>query len=88
MGSFRPCATLPAMTFAERLDALCRERRSQLCVGLDPLPERLPAAVRGQDDPVFAFNRAIVDATIDLVAGLQAEPGLLRGARPRAAGRA
>jgi orotidine-5'-phosphate decarboxylase len=55
------------MTFAERLSALCRERRSQVCVGLDPLLERLPAAVRGDDDPVFAFNRAIVDATIDLV---------------------
>ena len=66
MGRFRPCATLPPMTFAERLDALCRERKSQLCIGLDPLPERLPAAVRGQDDPVFAFNRAIVDATVDL----------------------
>jgi orotidine-5'-phosphate decarboxylase len=56
------------VTFAERLHALCAERRSHVCVGLDPLPERLPAKVRGADDPVFAFNRAIVDATIDLVA--------------------
>ncbi|HEY3081036.1 MAG TPA: orotidine-5'-phosphate decarboxylase [Chloroflexota bacterium] len=54
------------MTFAERLAALCRERRSHVCVGLDPLPDRLPAAVRGADDPVFAFNRAIIDATLDL----------------------
>jgi orotidine-5'-phosphate decarboxylase len=57
---------LAAVTFAERLNALCRERRSHVCVGLDPLPERLPAAVRGADDPVFAFNRAIVEATLDL----------------------
>jgi orotidine-5'-phosphate decarboxylase len=55
------------MTFAERLAGLCRERRSHVCVGLDPLPERLPAAVRGADDPVFAFNKAIIDATVDLV---------------------
>ena len=54
------------MTFAERLSALCTERRSHLCVGLDPLPERLPEAVRRDPDPVFAFNRAIVDATIDI----------------------
>jgi orotidine-5'-phosphate decarboxylase len=54
------------MTFAERLSALCQERGSQLCVGLDPILDRLPGAVRASDDPVFAFNRAIVDATIDL----------------------
>jgi orotidine-5'-phosphate decarboxylase len=54
------------VTFAERLAGLCQERRSHLCVGLDPLPDRLPAAVRNADDPVFAFNRAIVDATLDL----------------------
>src|SRR5687768_5488380 len=55
------------MTFAERLAGLCAERRSQVCVGLDPLPERLPEAVRDAEDPVFAFNKAIVDATIDAV---------------------
>ena len=55
------------MTFAERLAGLCEERRSHVCIGLDPLPERLPAAVRGADDPVFAFNKAIVDTTVDLV---------------------
>jgi orotidine-5'-phosphate decarboxylase len=54
------------VTFAERLARLCRERGSHVCVGLDPVPERLPAAVREEPDPVFAFNRAIVDATIDV----------------------
>src|SRR5438067_12851239 len=62
-----PCANLSPMTFAERLSRLCRERRSHVCVGLDPIVDRLPAAVRSADDPVLAFNRAIVDATIDLV---------------------
>jgi orotidine-5'-phosphate decarboxylase len=54
------------MTFADRLAGLCRERGSHVCIGLDPLLDRLPAAVRGKPDAVFAFNRAIVDATIDL----------------------
>src|SRR5215213_115863 len=67
MGTSEPCANLSAMTFAERLSALCQQRRSHVCVGLDPIVERLPAAVRSDDDPVFAFNRALVDATIDLV---------------------
>lgn len=54
-----------AMSFATRLAGLCDERRSHLCVGLDPILERLPATVQSDPDPVFAFNRAIVDATID-----------------------
>lgn len=48
-------------TFAEKLDAACESRRSLLCVGLDPDPRRLPVA------DVAEFNRAIVDATADLV---------------------
>jgi orotidine-5'-phosphate decarboxylase len=67
MDTFRPVVTSHSMTFAQRLSALCQERGSHVCVGLDPVLDRLPAAVRSSDDPVFAFNRAIVDATIDLV---------------------
>src|SRR5262249_18624867 len=66
-GGGGPCANLSPMTFAERLSALCRQRCSHVCVGLDPIVDRLPAAVRAAEDPVFAFNRALVDATIDLV---------------------
>jgi len=36
---------------------------SVLCVGLDPDPERLPAAVRDHELPRWAFNRRIIDAT-------------------------
>jgi orotidine-5'-phosphate decarboxylase len=38
-----------------------------LCVGLDPEPARFPDHLRGRDDAVFEFCRAIVDATADLV---------------------
>ena len=48
-------------TFLENLDAACESRRSLLCVGLDPDPERM--AVKD----VFQFNRSIIDATSDLV---------------------
>jgi orotidine-5'-phosphate decarboxylase len=54
------------VTFADRLQALCRERRSHVCIGLDPQLDRLPEAVRDEADPIFAFNKAIVDATIDV----------------------
>lgn len=40
---------------------------SLLCVGLDPEPDRFPAALRDEPDALFEFCRAIVDATADLV---------------------
>jgi orotidine-5'-phosphate decarboxylase len=48
-------------TFLERLEEACTARRSLLCVGLDPDPALMPV------DDVFEFNRAIIDATSDLV---------------------
>ncbi|MCB1929998.1 MAG: orotidine-5'-phosphate decarboxylase [Rhodocyclaceae bacterium] len=38
-----------------------------LCVGLDPDPARLPAALRDRPDAILSFCRGIVDATADLV---------------------
>lgn len=40
-----------------------RKKRSFLCIGLDPEPERLPAHLAGLPHPVFEFNRQIIDAT-------------------------
>ncbi|MBN1483214.1 MAG: orotidine-5'-phosphate decarboxylase [Chloroflexia bacterium] len=47
----------------ENLGDWFRRQESLLCVGLDPLPERLPQAVRDAADPVLTFNQAIVEAT-------------------------
>jgi len=38
-------------------------KRSFLCVGLDTDVRKLPTCLAGEDDPVFAFNKAIIDAT-------------------------
>ena len=54
-------------SFVARLAAAWRRNDSLVCVGLDPEPERFPAAVAGESQPIFAFNKAIVDATADLV---------------------
>ncbi|MGM0574003.1 MAG: orotidine-5'-phosphate decarboxylase, partial [Bacteroidota bacterium] len=44
-----------------------KQKKSFLCVGLDSDIDRIPEAVKKEsDDPVFAFNRKIIDATIDL----------------------
>ncbi len=47
--------------FVDKLHAAARTNGSLLCVGLDPDPNLMPV----QD--VAAFNRAIIDATSDLV---------------------
>jgi orotidine-5'-phosphate decarboxylase len=54
------------MSFASMLGDAWRRADSLLCVGLDPDPSRIPAAVRAGPDPIFSFCRAIVDATADL----------------------
>lgn len=40
-----------------------RAKRSFLCVGLDTDIGKIPAHLRQTEEPLFAFNRAIVDAT-------------------------
>lgn len=42
-----------------------KERQSFLCVGLDPDLEKIPTHLLSEPDPIFAFNKAIIDATKD-----------------------
>ncbi len=56
-------------TFIHMLEKRWQENMF-VCVGLDPVYDRLPAKVRQNaslEDAFFAFNRAIIDATHDLV---------------------
>ena len=47
----------------EALIEQIRAKRSVLCVGLDTDLEKIPAHLLKEDDPVFAFNKAVIDAT-------------------------
>ncbi len=53
--------------FVERLRAAWARNDSLVCVGLDPEPERFPRQLAQSAAPIFEFNRAIIDATADLV---------------------
>ena len=57
-----------ALKFSERLALAYAAADSLVCVGLDPDLSRLPDDLRSDDEPLFAFNRRIVDATRDLCA--------------------
>lgn len=46
-------------TLVENLKA----KKSVLCVGLDTDLSKIPAHLHKEEDPVFAFNKAIIDAT-------------------------
>jgi orotidine-5'-phosphate decarboxylase len=39
-------------------------KRSFLCVGLDPEVEKIPSFLLKEKDPIFEFNKRIIDATI------------------------
>jgi orotidine-5'-phosphate decarboxylase len=40
-----------------------REKKSFLCVGLDPHFDKIPDEVLASEDPLFEFNKRIIDAT-------------------------
>jgi len=43
---------------------LIQKKRSFLCVGLDTDPKKIPLHLHKLDDPVFEFNKQIIDATL------------------------
>lgn len=55
------------MSFVRQLAEAWRVNDSLVCVGLDPELERFPAHIAAAPSPIFEFNRAIIDATADLV---------------------
>jgi orotidine-5'-phosphate decarboxylase len=50
------------MTRTELIEQI-RQKKSCLCVGLDPDTEKIPSYLMEEEDPIFEFNKAIVDAT-------------------------
>ncbi|MNQ40823.1 orotidine 5'-phosphate decarboxylase [compost metagenome] len=45
------------------------QKKSFLCVGLDPDLTKIPPHLLETEDPIFEFNKAIIDATHDLAVG-------------------
>ncbi|WP_420319991.1 orotidine-5'-phosphate decarboxylase [Flagellimonas sp.] len=47
----------------ETLIAQIKEKKSFLCIGLDTDLNKIPKHLLKEEDPIFAFNKAIIDAT-------------------------
>lgn len=50
------------MTRKELIENI-RRKKSFLCVGLDTDIKKIPEHIANSDDPIFTFNKAIIDAT-------------------------
>jgi len=50
------------MTSAELFQKI-KQKQSFLCIGLDSDPNKIPSHLKTENDPVFEFNKQIIDAT-------------------------
>lgn len=53
--------------FFDALNTAIDRNNSLLCVGLDPVIDKMPEHLRSSPTAIFDFNKAIIDATADLV---------------------
>lgn len=54
------------MLSREQLIQQIKQKKSFLCVGLDTDIDKIPAFLKRYPDPIFEFNKRIIDATRDL----------------------
>ena len=62
------------MSFHDKLNNGIQKNNSLVCVGLDSDIAKLPASVKQTENPQFAFNKAIIDATHDIVCAYKPNP--------------
>lgn len=55
------------MNFQQKLNNIVKKNNSLLCVGLDPEIEKLPKHLLKLNDPIFTFNKSIIDQTSGLI---------------------
>ncbi len=55
------------MNFQQKLDKIVKKNNSLVCIGLDSDYEKIPAYLKKKKQPIFQFNKAIIDTTNDLV---------------------
>lgn len=55
------------MKFLQKLNNAIKKNNSLLCVGLDSDLEKIPSFLLKKQDPIFEFNKKIINVTADLV---------------------
>lgn len=67
------------MNFISKVGEAVDLNNSLLCVGLDPLLEKMPSHLGVGQEAIFEFCKAIVDATHDLVCGFKPQIAYFSG---------
>ena len=67
------------MNFMEKIAAAAKKNNSLVCVGLDPDLAKLPEAVKNAADPIFEFNKQIIDATCNAVCAYKPQAAYYAG---------
>jgi orotidine-5'-phosphate decarboxylase len=70
------------MTYQE-LSHQIFQKQSYLCVGLDTDIRKIPSHLLTESDPVFAFNKAIIDATADVAVAYKPNIAFYEAQGPR-----
>lgn len=66
----KPCVCITRkvlMNLIDKLTSACNGKLG-LCVGLDPDMDRMPKSFRSSVQPIYEFNKAIIDATAEFTA--------------------
>src|SRR5437667_9180750 len=55
------------MSPQEKLDNIIKKNNSLVCVGLDSDFDKIPQYLKNQENPIFKFNKVIIDTTHGLI---------------------
>lgn len=55
------------MTFQKKLNVVIKKNNSLVCVGLDSDYTKIPQHLKHRKNPIFEFNKTIIDVTADFV---------------------
>jgi len=71
------------MSFQTILDAAIEKNNSLVCVGLDSDMNKLPDIIKHQENLQYMFNKAIIDATHDLICCYKPNPAFYEAKGPQ-----
>ncbi len=73
------------MNFYSKLRNSWEKSNSLVCVGLDPLIEKMPVHLRGNKNSIFEFNKSIIDLTAEHVCAFKPQVAYFSSQRAEAA---
>ncbi len=59
------------MNFQQRVLEIINTKNSLLCVGLDSVFEKMPKEIQAAENPLWEFNKSIIDATLPYAAAFK-----------------